>query len=117
MPSPCLLGNRLVTSGRGTRLASLSNLPTRGLPGNRRRESAARNCARQSPEENPREQGSRPTALVVGGGWSGFGAAWQLLRLGFEVQLLDASDSPGGLSAGWRTASGRAVEVGIKGFW
>ena len=58
-----------------------------------------------------------PTAVVVGGGWAGFGAAWQLIKHGFDVTLLDASPNPGGLSSGWRTTSGRAVEAGCKGFW
>ena len=74
-----------------------------------------------------RAEGKRPTApsssrpypkgIVVGGGWAGFGAAWQLLKHGFDVTLLDSSPDPGGLSAGWRTANGRAVEAGCKGFW
>lgn len=56
--------------------------------------------------------------VVVGGGWAGFGAADHLARqLGYDVTLLDASPSPGGLAAGWRTPQGRAVEAGIKGFW
>ncbi len=33
------------------------------------------------------------------------------------MTLLEASPNPGGLSTGWRTASGRAVEAGMKGFW
>ncbi|GAQ79859.1 Amine oxidase [Klebsormidium nitens] len=56
-------------------------------------------------------------AVVVGGGWAGFGAAYQLARCGFAVTLLDASPDPGGLSGGFRTSQGRAVEAGMKGFW
>ncbi|KAL3146106.1 hypothetical protein ABBQ38_015455 [Trebouxia sp. C0009 RCD-2024] len=56
-------------------------------------------------------------AVVVGGGWAGFGAAYALLKAGIKVTVLDASQTPGGLSAGWRTAGGRSVEAGIKGFW
>ncbi len=33
------------------------------------------------------------------------------------MTLIDAAPNPGGLSAGWRTPQGRAVEAGIKGFW
>eukprot|EP00904_Undaria_pinnatifida_P012142 jgi/Undpi1/8058/HiC_scaffold_24.g10530.m1 len=56
--------------------------------------------------------------VVVGGGWAGFGAAKALTEAGpYDVTLLDANPNPGGLSAGWRTASGRSVEAGIKGFW
>ncbi|CAN0298976.1 unnamed protein product, partial [Hapterophycus canaliculatus] len=57
---------------------------------------------------------------VWGGVWAGFGAAKALTEAGegsYDVTLLDASPNPGGLSAGWRTAGGRAVEAGIKGFW
>ena len=51
------------------------------------------------------------------GGWAGFGAAKHLSAQGVDVTLLDASPNPGGLSAGWRTKQGRAVEAGVKGFW
>lgn len=51
--------------------------------------------------------------VVVGGGWAGFGAAKALTEAGpYDVTLLDANPNPGGLSAGWRTASGRSVEAG-----
>ncbi len=55
-------------------------------------------------------------AVVVGGGWGGFGAAYALLKAGVKVTILDASETPGGLSAGWRTPGGRSVEAGIKGY-
>lgn len=48
---------------------------------------------------------------------SGFGAAKHLAESGYNVTLVDAAPNPGGLSAGWRTPQGRAVEAGIKGFW
>lgn len=48
---------------------------------------------------------------------AGFGAAKHLSSQGYSVTLLDASPNPGGLSAGWRTEQGRAVEAGVKGFW
>ena len=38
-------------------------------------------------------------------------------RAGYDVKLLDAAANPGGLSAGWRTKEGKAVEAGMKGFW
>jgi hypothetical protein len=34
---------------------------------------------------------------------------------GFDVTLLEAGRQPGGLVAGWKSASGRSVEVGIHG--
>jgi len=54
--------------------------------------------------------------VVVGGGWGGFGAAYALLKAGVKVTILHASETPGGLSAGWRTPGGRSVEAGIKGY-
>ena len=50
-------------------------------------------------------------------GFAGFGAAKHLAQQGYAVTLVDGSPNPGGLSAGWRTPQGRAVEAGIKGFW
>ncbi len=35
------------------------------------------------------------------------------LPQGYSVELLEAGSQPGGLVAGWKTASGRSVEVGI----
>ncbi|CAM9743595.1 unnamed protein product, partial [Choristocarpus tenellus] len=61
---------------------------------------------------------AKKKAVVVGGGWAGFGAAKALTESGiYDVTLLDANPNLGGLSAGWRTPGGRAVEAGIKGFW
>ena len=54
---------------------------------------------------------------MVGGGWAGFGAAKALSEQGYAVTLLDAQKYAGGVSAGWRTSSGRPVEAGTKGFW
>ena len=34
---------------------------------------------------------------------------------GYDVTLLEAGAQPGGLVAGWRSSSGRPVEVGIHG--
>ena len=48
---------------------------------------------------------------------SGFGAAKHLSEQGYRVTLLEASANPGGLATGWRTASGKEVEAGMKGFW
>eukprot|EP00752_Nemacystus_decipiens_P010064 g8968.t1 len=60
---------------------------------------------------------STKEVVVVGGGWAGFGAASQLARAGVKVTLLEAQPSAGGLAAGWETAKGNRVEVGIHGFW
>ncbi|MEM7554328.1 MAG: FAD-dependent oxidoreductase [Cyanobacteria bacterium P01_A01_bin.84] len=55
--------------------------------------------------------------VVVGAGWAGLGAAYHLATQGYSVTLLEAGSYPGGLVAGWKTASGRSVEAGIHGFW
>ncbi|MEO0808302.1 MAG: FAD-dependent oxidoreductase, partial [Cyanobacteria bacterium J06643_4] len=51
--------------------------------------------------------------VVVGAGWAGLGAAHHLAKQGYAVTLLEAGAQPGGLVAGWQTAKGRSVEVGI----
>ena len=58
----------------------------------------------------------KPKVVVVGGGWAGFGSAHALQQAGAEVRVLDASPNPGGLSASWKSAGGRTVEPGIKGW-
>lgn len=40
-----------------------------------------------------------------------------MISAGYDVELLDAAENPGGLSAGWRTKDGKPVEAGMKGFW
>lgn len=59
----------------------------------------------------------RPSVIVVGAGWAGLGAAYQLAKQGYAVTLLEAGEHPGGLVAGWKTPEGRSVEAGIHGFW
>ena len=60
----------------------------------------------------------QPTAVVIGGGWAGFGAAWGLAQRGVAVTVLEASsDAVGGLAAGWKGPDGLPVELGIHGFW
>ena len=54
--------------------------------------------------------------VVIGGGWSGFGACLHLSRTeGVDVVLLDAATEPGtGLM---KSEGGRDVEPGTRGFW
>lgn len=56
----------------------------------------------------------RPKAAVVGGGWAGFGAAWNLSKAGWDVTLVDASPSPGGVAGKGKAGK---IELGIKGCW
>lgn len=60
---------------------------------------------------------SQPKVVVVGAGWAGLGAAYHLIKQGYDVTLLEAGAYPGGLVAGWKTAGGRSIEAGIHGFW
>jgi uncharacterized protein with NAD-binding domain and iron-sulfur cluster len=60
---------------------------------------------------------AQPKVVVVGAGWAGLGATYHLAKQGYDVTLLEAGAYPGGLVAGWKTASGRSVEAGIHGFW
>lgn len=60
---------------------------------------------------------SQPKVVVVGAGWAGLGAAYHLVKQGYDVTLLEAGAYPGGLVAGWKTAGGRSIEAGIHGFW
>jgi len=56
-------------------------------------------------------------AVVIGGGWAGYGSAKSLLAAGVEeVVVLDASQNPGGL-ASTSTNGTTIIEPGIKGFW
>ena len=55
--------------------------------------------------------------VVVGAGWAGLGATYQLAKQRYDVTLLEAGSYPGGLVAGWQTSGGRSVEAGIHGFW
>lgn len=59
----------------------------------------------------------RKRIIVVGAGWAGLGATYHLAKQGYDVTLLEAGSTPGGLVAGWKTAAGRSVEAGIHGFW
>eukprot|EP00741_Cyanophora_paradoxa_P002959 tig00000655_g2872.t1 len=60
----------------------------------------------------------RKKVVVVGAGWAGLAAAYELSkRRDVDVTLVEAGSSLGGLASGWRTAQGRSVEAGVHGFW
>lgn len=62
----------------------------------------------------------RPTqkVAVIGAGWAGLAATYHLAtQQNLEVTLIDSASSVGGLVAGWQTAKGQDVEVGIHGMW
>eukprot|EP00467_Chlorarachnion_reptans_P023068 CAMPEP_0114510868 /NCGR_PEP_ID=MMETSP0109-20121206/14039_1 /TAXON_ID=29199 /ORGANISM="Chlorarachnion reptans, Strain CCCM449" /LENGTH=610 /DNA_ID=CAMNT_0001690249 /DNA_START=216 /DNA_END=2048 /DNA_ORIENTATION=- len=57
------------------------------------------------------------TAVVVGGGWAGFGAMKALASAGWNVTVFDATPDPAALNGGWRNENDRPIEAGFKGFW
>eukprot|EP01026_Neomeris_dumetosa_P068523 TRINITY_DN6713_c0_g1_i4.p1 TRINITY_DN6713_c0_g1~~TRINITY_DN6713_c0_g1_i4.p1 ORF type:complete len:540 (+),score=73.11 TRINITY_DN6713_c0_g1_i4:110-1729(+) len=61
--------------------------------------------------------GDSKKVVVVGSGWAGLGATWQLLKQGYEVDLIEANPHPGGMVAGWKSRNGKNVELGIHGYW
>lgn len=54
--------------------------------------------------------------IILGGGVSGLGAAWRLAEAGFEVDILEAGLSVGGL-AGTRAESGCYLDLGAHSFF
>ncbi|GBF89848.1 amine oxidase [Raphidocelis subcapitata] len=96
----------------GSAPAAAAEAPSAAATATQPRPQQQRNQKRQQPEPRRRRR-----VVVVGGGWGGFGAALAAAKAGAEVTLLDASDSPGGLSSAFVSQGGRVVEPGIKGFW
>jgi monoamine oxidase len=70
---------------------------TRALPRARAARATTAAASSSSADATSSEKPEKPKAVVVGGGWAGFGAAWQLLKHGFDVTLLDAAPNPVGL--------------------
>lgn len=57
--------------------------------------------------------------VVIGAGWGGLSAAYELAKRSeeYDVTLLEAGPSVGGLVAGWKTQGGKSIEAGVHGFW
>ncbi len=53
---------------------------------------------------------SRQRVLVIGGGFTGLSAAWQLARDGVDVTVLEREAELGGLAAGFPVDSGQTLE-------
>eukprot|EP00752_Nemacystus_decipiens_P008853 g7900.t1 len=70
-------------------------------------------------EVGTKEGVKRKKVVVVGAGWAGLAAAYELSKQNkdFDVTLLEGGKSVGGLVAGWLTPGGRPVEAGVHGFW
>lgn len=59
---------------------------------------------------------SKPHVVVIGGGWSGWGAAKALCENNCDVTLIDAQSDPTGETP-YLTPTGKPFEPGTKGFW
>ncbi|MEQ8516745.1 MAG: NAD(P)/FAD-dependent oxidoreductase, partial [Chromatocurvus sp.] len=56
----------------------------------------------------PADQGAG--VVVIGAGFTGLAAAWQLTQLGIPVTVLEQALEPGGLAAGFPVAEGQTLE-------
>lgn len=70
-----------------------------------RAESAA---AASSAPQHPTDPGKK-RVVIIGAGWGGFGAALAAAKAGADVTVLDAAESPGGLSSAFVTPGGCGV--------
>lgn len=57
-----------------------------------------------------------PRAIVIGAGFSGIAAAASLARRGFQVDILEKSDGPGGRARVWRQ-DGFTFDMGPSFYW
>eukprot|EP00737_Agarophyton_chilense_P001975 gb/GEZJ01002233.1/.p1 GENE.gb/GEZJ01002233.1/~~gb/GEZJ01002233.1/.p1 ORF type:complete len:557 (+),score=70.08 gb/GEZJ01002233.1/:5748-7418(+) len=96
----------------------LNNNPVQSAPRDFRRQ-IIKEAARHGPRWKMESKNTSTNRVaVIGAGWAGLGAAHHLVQqFGTEITLIDAAPSVGGLVAGWKTANGQDVEVGIHGMW
>lgn len=59
---------------------------------------------------------SKPTAIVIGSGFSGISAATSLAHLGYDVTVLEKNDSPGGRARVF-SAEGFTFDMGPSWYW
>ena len=53
------------------------------------------------------ERGSSPHAVVIGAGFTGLSAAWEFVREGWRVTVLEADDDVGGLAGDFAVGEAR----------
>ncbi|MBL7951939.1 MAG: phytoene desaturase [Flavobacteriales bacterium] len=58
----------------------------------------------------------KPTAIVIGAGFSGIAAAASLARRGFEVNVVEKNPAPGGRASVWRK-DGFTFDMGPSFYW
>ncbi|CAM9420924.1 unnamed protein product [Scytosiphon promiscuus] len=113
-----------LTTGGAARFAAISARSCR-TPSRRRADDLPRPIMMQAELAGAEEKGasskadSRKKVVVIGAGWAGLAAAYELSKQNkeFDVTLLEGGKSVGGLVAGWLTPGGRPVEAGVHGFW
>ena len=59
----------------------------------------------------------RKKVVICGGGLAGLSAAKMLLDSGYDVELLEGRDIPGGKVSSWRDSDGDWIESGLHVFF
>eukprot|EP00466_Bigelowiella_natans_P016667 jgi/Bigna1/87392/estExt_fgenesh1_pg.C_190235 len=122
--------SRSLLSLRNSHLELFSSLPeqignkaamytkSRAAPSNMKSRVAGQSAELLSDDTTtPTSSDGKKTAVVIGGGWAGFGAMKALSSAGWNVRVFDATPDPAALNGGLRNENGRPIEAGFKGFW